>query len=82
MEMDEAWLLALKEWAARNGNVQELWLFGSRAKGTSTKESDVDLALTLIQPTGLHDWALGNYFALGDDWKRELEMIVGRHVSL
>jgi hypothetical protein len=29
-----------------------------------------------------HDWALGNYSALGDVWQRELETIVRRHVSL
>ena len=27
-------------------------------------------------------WALGNYFALGDQWRAQLEAIVGRHVSL
>jgi hypothetical protein len=31
---------------------------------------------------GKHDWAFGNYSALGDKWQAELGEIVGRHVSL
>jgi hypothetical protein len=35
-----------------------------------------------MPPNGKHDWALGNYFAFENKWKRQLEEIVGRHVSL
>ena len=76
------WHRELCGWARKNESVRELWLFGSRAKGTSRPDSDVDLALVLIPPKGKHDWALGNYVALQSDWKCELEAIVGRHVSL
>jgi hypothetical protein len=31
---------------------------------------------------GNHDWAFGNYTALGDKWQAELEAIVERYVSL
>jgi hypothetical protein len=31
-----------------------------------------------MPPKGKHDWALGNYFALESEWKRQLEEIVGR----
>jgi predicted nucleotidyltransferase len=83
MDMQDEWLSGLRSCAARNGNIRELWLFGSRAQGRSRLESDVDLAVVLMPPDGKHNWALGNYLALGDDaWKRELESIVGRHVSL
>jgi predicted nucleotidyltransferase len=82
MDMREEWLRGLREWAEHNGNVRQLWLFGSRAEGTSRPESDVDLGIGLMPPTGNHDWAHGAYRALGDEWKRELEAIVGRHVSL
>jgi hypothetical protein len=40
------------------------------------------IAIALMPPVGKYDWALGNYSALGDVWQRELETIVGRHVSL
>jgi predicted nucleotidyltransferase len=82
MDMRDEWLHDLRAWAKANGNVRELWLFGSRANGRSRPESDVDIAIVLMRATGGTDWALGNYFALHSDWKRELEEIVGRHVSL
>jgi predicted nucleotidyltransferase len=82
MDMRDEWISALCQWAWDNDNVCELWLFGSRAKGGSTPESDVDLGLALMPPEGKHNWALGNYFAFESEWKAQLEAIVGRHVSL
>ena len=82
MDMQDDWLRGLCSWASANHSVRELWLFGSRATGKSRPESDVDLALALMPPNGKHDWALGNYFALESKWKRQLEEIVGRHVSV
>jgi predicted nucleotidyltransferase len=82
MDMQDEWLRGLRSWASGNGSVRELWLFGSRADGSSGPESDVDIAVALMPAVGDYDWALGNYFALYGDWKQELEAIVGRHVSL
>jgi len=82
MDMRDEWLRDLRSWAIQNESVRELWLYGSRARGDSREESDIDLAIALMPPLGEHDWALGNYYALGDGWQRELETIVGRHVSL
>ena len=82
MDMQDEWLRDLRAWASNNGSVRELWLFGSRATGRSTPESDVDIAIALMPATDGTDWALGNYFALDSAWKRQLEAIVGRHVSL
>ncbi len=76
MDLTQQWLRDLRSWASANGNVRELWLFGSRAVGHAKPESDVDLAIALMPD------ALGNYVALGDGWQHELEGIVGRHVSL
>ena len=83
MDMRDEWLSGLRSWADDNGNVRELWLFGSRATGCSRPDSDVDIAIALM-PCAADgtDWALGNYFALHSVWKRQLEAIVGRHVSL
>jgi len=80
--MREEWLRDLRSWASKNENVRQLWLFGSHARGNSREDSDVDLAIALMPPVGKHDWALGNYSALGDVWQGQLETIVGRHVSL
>ena len=82
MDMQEEWLSGLRSWASANGSVRELWLFGSRADGRSRPESDVDIAIALMHATDGTDWALGNYFAIHSDWKRQLQAIVGRHVSL
>ena len=80
--MRDKWLSGLRSWAKENKSIRELWLFGSRATGRSRPDSDVDLALVLMPAIGSTDWALGNYFALNQEWKRELEAIVARHVSL
>ena len=77
MDMKEEWLHGLCAWASNNGNVRELWLFGSRAIGRSEPGSDVDLAVLLMP----HDWAFANYVALHMEWKEQLEAIVGRDVD-
>jgi predicted nucleotidyltransferase len=82
MDMQDEWLRNLRSWASKNDSIRELWLFGSRARGDSQPESDVDLAVALMPARGKHDWAAGNYVALHSEWKRQLEVIVGRHVSL
>jgi hypothetical protein len=41
-----------------------------------------DLAIYLTPPTRNTDWAAGNLLAHHSEWKRQLEAIVGRHVSL
>jgi len=82
VDMRDKWLSGLRSWAKENKSIRELWLFGSRATGRSRPDSDVDLALVLMPAIGSTDWALGNYFALNQEWKRELEAIVARHVSL
>lgn len=81
MDMRDEWVRGLKSWAAANDCVRQLWLFGSRARGDA-KDSDVDLAIALMPPIGKTDWAFGMYTARGDEWQRELETIVDRHVSL
>jgi predicted nucleotidyltransferase len=58
------WRAGVVAWAQKNDSVQELWLFGSRAKGEARDISDVDLGMLLMPARGKHDWALGNYVAL------------------
>jgi predicted nucleotidyltransferase len=82
MDIKDEWTSALRQWAGRNENVFELWLFGSWVKGGSTPESDVDIALMLMPPVDKHNWALGNYAVFRSEWKKQLEAIVGRKVDL
>jgi predicted nucleotidyltransferase len=83
MDMQDDWLPRLCSWANANDSVLELWLFGSRAQGSSRTESDVDLALVLTPPKGKENWALQNWFSpTSDKWKPQLEGIVRRNVDL
>jgi len=82
MDMRPEWVAGIRAWAAANPNLAEIWLFGSRAKNRARSDSDVDLGLVLQLAEGSHDWALGNYLAVGNGWRQDLEAIVGRHVSL
>lgn len=82
-ELKSGWKQALIDWASGNEAIRELWIFGSRGpKGGSKPSSDLDVGIVLAPAIGDHDWALGNYFALGDSWQVEMAAIVGRHVSL
>lgn len=42
--LPDHWLAAISEWAARHP-ITEVWLYGSRARGTHRPDSDVDLAV-------------------------------------
>jgi predicted nucleotidyltransferase len=41
------WLREIESWAEQRNEVSEVWLFGSRAKGSARDDSDMDLALIL-----------------------------------
>jgi predicted nucleotidyltransferase len=82
MDMKDEWVRALVAWASSNDNISELWLFGSRADGTSHPGSDIDIGIGLMPRKGTHDWAFGNWQALGDQWQRDLVNMLGCHVSL
>jgi len=82
-DLADDWRERCAAWAERTDAVRELWLFGSRGpKGGARADSDVDLGLVLMPKIGNHDWALGNYAALVDHWRADLEGIVDRRISL
>jgi predicted nucleotidyltransferase len=90
MHLPEAWVRGIQEWAEQNASIQEVWLFGSRARVEAPKKgSDVDLAFQLTPPTKsgtltATDWALANFMDRDTRraWKAELECIVGCDVDL
>jgi predicted nucleotidyltransferase len=69
-------------WAESRDCILEIWLFGSRAKGSSRLDSDIDLAVVLMPPVQGHDWARGDYERFADEWQCELGAMIGQHVSL
>jgi len=81
VDLPDNWRDGLIGWARVTPAVSELWLFGSRAKGTARPESDVDIAIALMPPKQSHDFALRDYLAHANEWRLKLEQIVQRHVS-
>ena len=69
-------------WALTRPEVAEVWLFGSRAKGTARPDSDVDLGLVLVPGEPNHDWPFGNWTALGGVWRDEVRGMLGCALSL
>lgn len=80
--LPESWLLSIQDWAEETKAIREVYLFGSRARGTADEESDVDICISLMPPDGSHNWSLGDYMVQGDSWQRQLSERLGRSVSL
>ena len=63
MDMRDEWLHDLRSWASKNESVRELWLYGSRALPSCTKEKrngprrfqKVRLKYTLVDACHLRD---------------------------
>ena len=82
IDMRDDWLDSLRLWASGNENVLELWLFGSRVKGTAQPNSDIDIALAFMPPTGNDNWAAEAYAWHFDEWKAELKALLNWEISL
>ena len=76
------WKAGLIAWAKANSSIRELWLFGSRAKGTASVNSVVDVGLAFMPGRRRNDGAFQIYIAHYSNWLTELETVVQCHVSL
>ena len=76
------WKAGLIGWAKVNLSIRELWLFGSRARGTARVNSVVDIGVVLMRAKRGKDRAFENYVTHYLQWHAELETIVQCHVSL
>ena len=66
-ELTDGWRTALLAWASKNDNVQELWLFGSRAEGRSSPDDPISPLVALracrcAHVTGAH-WSFRTVLA-------------------
>ena len=61
----------LNRWAHRTSSIRRVWIFGSRAKGTSSPDSDLDVAVELIYRED--EVALATYMFEKGGWLSELQ---------
>ena len=66
------WKAGLIAWAKANSSIRGLWLFGSRAKGTASVNSVVDVGLAFMPGRRRNDRAFQNYIAHYSNWLTEL----------
>lgn len=69
----------IRRWAEQEPRVRAVILVGSRAKGTSRPDSDLDLAIRFIVPD---HHAEGVFHLNGEDWQNYLSRETGLKVSL
>jgi len=84
MAIDNALLTVipqLREWAEQKSFVRRLWVFGSRARGTQSHDSDLDVALE-INPVGNDDTPLTSWVAESSNWKSEIQEITILSIDL
>jgi predicted nucleotidyltransferase len=84
MDLSEQQQRVIKDWAARTPLVEEVRLFGNRAKGGAPSDSDVDLAVTVA--SGAAQRTIESHYAeLGQYWQNELTKLLEplrAHVNL
>jgi predicted nucleotidyltransferase len=79
-EIPEDWRTRLHAWASREPLVIELFVFGSRVKGTSRPDSDLDVAIRVAGETpGV---ALANAIFETARWQRALQSLLPVPVDL
>ncbi|WP_186419218.1 nucleotidyltransferase domain-containing protein [Bosea sp. CS1GBMeth4] len=74
------WCRTLALWAHGKGEIAELWLFGSRARGDHRHDSDLDLAV--IMSAGEEGERLGAWIECAREWKAELATLLPVQVDL
>ena len=65
---------SIRGWAVRERIVSQVYVFGSRVKGTSTLGSDIDIAVRILFPDP--DIALAHFQGNRDSWGRELAKLL------
>lgn len=71
---------AVANWANSHPEIESVFLFGSRARGDCTPDSDIDLAVVVAGILG--ESADTRYFCHRNTWKTELESLLGRSINI
>jgi predicted nucleotidyltransferase len=75
----DAWAAAIRNWAQFHTEIEEVWLYGSYARGDATSKSDLDLA---VVPNGDSDARLLTYICEAGEWEKELQAALPVRVHL
>ena len=80
MQLTDEHLAIIITWARKNPELQAVFLYSSRAKGTARPDSDVVLALSI---KGLEaTWRFAKFISHRRDWRVELEAALGHPVQI
>lgn len=70
----------VSNWADSKREIKRVILFGSRARGDSTPDSDIDLALDVVGI--LDESAYTRYVFNKNSWKNQLRLALGRSINI
>ena len=68
----------IENWASKLPYKVNIYMFGSRMKGTSKRDSDLDIAIEFLDENDA--WLL--WFALYEKWQKDLSCQIGVKVDL
>lgn len=74
LDLDET-IDILREWAESKAEVIALAIFGSYARGEQDKNSDLDIAVLLTDPSG-KDTSLTIWICESDNWQEEISSLL------
>jgi predicted nucleotidyltransferase len=75
------WIEKISHWAASQPDIVEVFLSGSRAKGTAKPESDLDIGVVIRSDDPEED-VYTLWFFNADQWRAELAALVPVKVDL
>ncbi len=75
----DQWTSTICSWACRNTDIEEIWLYGSFARGDTTDRSDLDLA---VVPAGNINERLSTYISEASNWEEQLQALLPVKVHL
>ena len=64
------------KWAASKPQISKLWIFGSRAAGTATESSDIDIAVEMVHAPDWDVTLTGIWCRFSRRWECELGQLL------